>query len=391
MSFKIGSPAPEKHLNSSDESDQASNFFLLFLAFPFFLTLFGLIILYSTSYDRGSALFIKQLIWAITAMATAFVVLIIGYKRIMELSLYILILVAFLLIIPRFFPPVKGAYRWIKLPGGFSIQPSEFAKIAVVLFLARFCARRQMRINKLKNTLICLAVLMFFAMLVAGVGKDLGTTFLICFSAWALFWVAGMRLLVLIGLPLVLIPTGLLYLQKFDPERWSRINIIFNPESDPEGSGYQLLNSLLALGSGGFTGLGFTESKMKAYYLPEAHTDFILAIAGEEFGFLGLMIVILFYIGLFIVAIMISIKAKTRESAFLAFGLGTLLSVQAMINIGVICGRFPTKGMPAPFISYGGSNILAAWIAVALILSVLITREQNFNNEFSAIKINTKT
>jgi len=332
--------------------------------------------LYSTSYDRGSALFIKQLIWICISLIVSLIVFFIGYKKVFDYSLLLLIIFCILLIVPRFFPPVKGAYRWIKLPGGISFQPSELAKIAIIIFFARFCSKRQMRINNIKNLLLCLGILSFISLLTYGVGKDLGTTFLILASSWAIFWAVGMRLLFIIGIPLCVIPLLLFYIKFFDPERWSRIFIISNPELDPQGSGYQLLNSMMALGSGGLTGLGFTESKMKAYYLPEAHTDFILAIAGEEFGFLGIFLIILLYFGFFITSMIISTIIKNREASLLVYGFGVLLTMQALINLGVVSGLFPTKGMPAPFISYGGSNMLAAWISVAMISSVLLSKSE---------------
>jgi len=372
--FSIINQSSEISLTPTQKNEFFSNFFLIFITFPFVLSLFGLVMLYSTSYDRGSTLFIKQLIWLFISLIGAFMVVLIGYKRIFEYSILFLAVVSVLLVLPRFFPPVKGAYRWIKFPGGVSFQPSELAKIAIIVFFARFCSTRQIRINNIKNVLLCMGVLAFISLLTWGVGKDLGTTILIIASSWAIFFAVGMRLLFLIVIPLCALPPLLFYIKIFDPERWSRIFIIFNPEADPQGSGYQLLNSIMALGSGGLTGLGFTESKMKAYYLPEAHTDFILAIAGEEFGFLGILFIILLYLGFFIISITISTIIKNREASLLVYGLGIMITIQALINLGVVSGLFPTKGMPAPFISYGGSNIFAAWISVAMISSVILSR-----------------
>jgi len=295
---------------------------------------------------------------------------------------------ALLLVIPRFFPPVKGAYRWIRLPAGISVQPSELAKITIILFLANYCALRQSSLNDWKNRAIVFSALFLMAGLVL-FGKDLGTTVLICAVAWIIFFVAGMNLRVILGIPAVLIPIGLCYIRFFDEERWSRITSFSTPESSPEGGGYQLLNSLMALGSGHWTGLGFSESKMKAYYLPEAHTDFILSIVGEELGFICLSIVIILYITLFLCSIYIAFRSKHRQGLLLAVGLGSLLALQAIINIGVISGFFPTKGMPAPFISYGGSNILMAWTAVGLILSVAGSNENIHHQPDDSINFKT--
>ena len=144
------------------------------------------------------------------------------------------------------------------------------------------------------------------------------------------------------------------------------------PEADPLGDGYQLFQSLLALGSGGWCGVGFTHSRLKLRYLPEAHTDFILAIVGEELGFAVVIGVITAYFILFFVGILIASKARTRQGRLTAFGLTFFLAVQAFINTGVICGALPTKGMPAPFISYGGSNLVVCMAALGIIFSVAL-------------------
>ncbi len=387
MSFSISSPPPGTIRQRAHGGELQPRLCLSLFSLALLLSLFGLTMLYSTSYDKGSVLFFKQMAWAGLGVFSASVSMLLGYRRFTSLSLHILVVSAILLVVPRFLPPVKGAYRWIRLPGGFSVQPSELAKIAVILFFAKFCASRQLHINSLRNLLLSLGTLCLMAILTGFVGQDLGTTLLICFVVWMMFFVAGMRLLVILGLPLLLGPPLLIAIWFFDAERWSRIATIFDPEKDPLGSGYQLLNSLMALGSGGWTGQGFTESKMKAYYLPEAHTDFILSIVGEELGYAVMLLVVVLYAAVFALSLAVSFKARLKEGMLLSFGFGTLLAAQAVINIGVISGFFPTKGMPAPFISYGGSNILMAWTAIGLVCSVAVAREPQRRLEHASIKI----
>ena len=164
----------------------------------------------------------------------------------------------------------------------------------------------------------------------------------------------------------------MLLIQKFDAMRWARLTVFMDAEAYKMTSGYQLWNSLLALGSGGWTGVGFAESRMKLLYLPENHTDFILSIVGEELGFITLLTVIAAYLILVYVGLRISVKARTRQGMLIAFGMSIFIGMQALINIGVITAAFPTKGMPAPMISYGGSNLLACLLAVACVASVAI-------------------
>jgi cell division protein FtsW len=360
-------------------------FFLLFTSVV--VSLFGLTMLYSTSYGRGNALFIKQIVWDVLGAGLALAVFLVGYRKFLSYSLYLLLFCAVLLVVPCFFSPVNGAYRWIRLPGGFSVQPSEFAKIALILFLVHYCSTKQGGLNSMKVFLPALGALMMIALLVF-LGKDLGTTFLICLVAWIIFFVAGVRIFLLSIFPLIGIPILMVYLSLFDAERLSRIKSFLNPELVSDESGYQLWNSLMALGSGHWTGLGFTESKLKAFYLPEAHTDFILSIVGEELGLITMIMVILCYITIFFSSLSISKHAVDRQGGVLAFALVVNIALQAVINIGVISGLFPTKGMPAPFISYGGSNILMCAVSVGLILSVAEKDEFSFFDAPVSLKMN---
>ncbi|HBC85527.1 MAG TPA: stage V sporulation protein E [Lentisphaeria bacterium] len=333
------------------------------------MILFGLAMLYSTSSGlSGATLFRKQMIWASAGVFGAMGIYMVGYRNIIKYSILIIAACAVLLLIARFGKPINGAYRWIQIYG-YSIQPSEFAKIALVLFLASFCSARQRFLNTIPHGIIPICLVSGLVCGLILLGKDLGTTFLLATTVWFMLFIAGIRLAYLLLAP-ALIPFVVIYLKYMDPERWSRITSFMDPESVAKDSGYQLWNSLMALGSGFWSGLGFTQSRLKWNYLPEAHTDFILSIVGEELGFIALLLVMFGYIIIMLSAVYISIMSKDRQGMLLGFGISSMLTMQAIINIGVITGSFPTKGIPAPFISYGGSNLIMCILCTGLLLSI---------------------
>jgi cell division protein FtsW len=339
------------------------------LAIVFVGVLFGLTMLYSTSsgLGKGAQYFIKQSIWVVLGTIAGSFVYWFGYERLSKYSLIILILAVLGLTAALFFPEINGAKRWIRFHS-LSAQPSEFAKFALVVYLSALLSREQRFLHSFAGvfpaSIWCLLVL-----LLVFVGDDLGTTILLAATAASMFFVAGAAIRWLVLPQFVVAPLGVLFVMH-NPERWSRLTSFMDPEKVCVGSGYQLWNSMLALGSGGWLGLGFSQSRMKEMYLPEAHTDFILSIVGEELGFVGLMFVILGYASLTLAGMWISCRAKDKKGALMAFGATTLLALQALINLGVVSGALPTKGMPAPFISYGGSNMLMALSCVGLLLSV---------------------
>lgn len=340
------------------------------------LLLFGLVVLYSTSFGiAGSSYFIKQIAWAAVSLFSFATVIIIGYKRLSDWSIYLMIGVAVLLMIADFlFPEVKGAHRWIKIPGIGNMQPSEYAKVILVLFMAKFCADRTRAIETepFKNVFMWACILAGPVIGLVLLGKDLGTTLLLIMVFFLMLYAAGLKIRYLLPWPLIGLPALFFIIKEFSPVRWSRLTTFQNPELSQAGEGYQLWLSQLALGSGNWFGVGFTESILKRKYLPEAHTDFILSIVGEELGFVWICVVIVAYIVFVMLAIGISVKARTRQGMLLAFGMASFIGLQAIINLGVISGAFPTKGMPAPFISYGGSNLLTCLTATGLVLSVAL-------------------
>lgn len=340
------------------------------------ILLFGLTMLYSTSFGSvGSTYFKKQLIWAAVGTGGLCFIIAVGYKRLSDWSLFIMGGVAVLLAVADFlFPAVKGAHRWIMVPHIGNLQPSEMAKIALCLFMAKYCAdsARAIEVAPLTKVFIpagiCCAPVIGLVLL----GKDLGTTVLLASVFLFVLFAAGVKLRYILPIPILAGPVLFFLIKHFDKMRWARLTSFMDPEGNQVDEGYQLWHSLLALGSGNWLGLGFTESRMKANYLPEAHTDFILSIVGEELGYIALCLVMAAYVVLAIFAVRISSKARTRQGMLLGFGLTCIIALQSIINIGVVSGAFPTKGMPAPFISYGGSNLVMCLSATGLLLSVAL-------------------
>jgi cell division protein FtsW len=346
--------------------------------------LFGLTVLYSTSYGvAGPMYFKKQLIWGGLGATGGIAVFLLGYKRLVALSPLFMIISIILLAIALFFPAIKGAHRWIQIPGIGSIQPSEYAKLAIALYLARYCSDKMRNINSWSFKTGFLPVCAFCGAVMGMIllGRDLGTTVLTGIVLVMILFVSGLKFRIL-SIPVLFLPPALLYgIKQVDAVRWARIKSFLNPEAYISEDGYQLWNSFLALGSGGWTGVGFMNSRLKHKYLPEAHTDFILSIVGEELGLAGMLFVVILYISFAIAGAIISMNANSRQGMILGFALTALISLQAFINIGVISGGLPTKGMPAPFISYGGSNLVVCMLATALLLSIAIeTARPGFNN-----------
>jgi cell division protein FtsW len=376
-----------KEPGETQDSSFSPSLFMVALILGFIL--FGLTMLYSTSsgIGKGYSYFIKQSMWVGVGLIPATVIYFSGYRKLAEYSKLFLILAILALMSTLFFPEVNGARRWIKLPG-MSIQPSEFAKLALILFLSQFLAKKQRFLNSFRSVLpglIWVGIVLFFILF--GIKdnfkprlEDLGTTVLLAATVWFMFFAAGMRIKWLLLPPAVVIPLLSTYIYFFDRPRLNRLLSFLDPEAVNEESGYQLWNSLLALGSGGWTGMGFTESRMKAMYLPEAHTDFILSIVGEELGFLCMFFVLAGYAAITVFGIWISVRTENKSKMLLGLGATSLITLQAIINLGVVSGALPTKGMPAPFISYGGSNMVMAMCCIALLLCIDKERKMTSDN-----------
>lgn len=340
------------------------------------LTFFGLTMIYSASYGSQEMRFFKsQIFWIVIGIAGGTFSYYIGYKKLTEWSPLMVIGVLILLGIALFSKEVNGAHRWIfiNLPGlSMSIQPSEFAKVVMALFVSGYCSKNFRTLPYLFNRNGLGKIFLISGTVLGSIvaGGDLGTTVLVAAMIGCILFAAGMPIRYVL-LALVFVGIIAAYIYFFDAERLSRAITWLNPQEYKKKDGYQLWMSLMALGSGGWTGMGFLGSRFKAKYLPEQHTDFILSVVGEELGFLTvLFLVIGGYVLLVFSALKISLNAKNRTSMLLGFGITSFIAFQAIINMIVIAGLGPTKGMPAPFISYGGSNMVVCMTSIGILLSI---------------------
>lgn len=338
------------------------------------LVIFGLVMLYSASFGVvGAQYFRKQLMWAALGLVGGSGIILIGYRNLVKYSPIFLIVSVLMLFVARFgFAPVKGAYRWIKL-GPVSIQASEFAKLSLALFVAKYCSEniRTFSLFKFDGGMIKILAVIFGVCATIIMGKDFGMTVLTLSMAFATLFAAGLFLRYLV-IPFALMAVGAVYIYFFDAMRLARVTTFMHSDELQSGSGYQLELGKIALGSGNWLGVGFLESRMKAKYLPEHHTDFILSIVGEELGFVGILFVIICYLIYGIAALKISCRASDRCGNILGVALFCSVIIQALINLAVVSGSAPTKGMSAPFLSYGGSNMLTNLFATALLASIAL-------------------
>ncbi|MGB8510270.1 MAG: putative lipid II flippase FtsW [Pyrinomonadaceae bacterium] len=341
------------------------------------LALFGVIMVYSASAVVASSenhnqyhYVVRQGVWTLAGLGVMLLAMRFDYTRLRAPAIaYGLLGLTILMLVAVFaFSPVNGARRWIKF-AGFSMQPSEIAKLALAIFLARFLERRAGDEDSLRRTFLpCMAVTGALALLILK-EPDLGTAMMLAVICVSILLTAGARLkhLALAAAPALVGLAGMLI---FVPFRLKRILVFLNPWSDPQGAGYQVVQSLLAVGSGGVHGLGFTEGRQKMFFLPFAHSDFIYAVVGEELGLLGGLAVIALF-GLFLWRGMrAALGAPDRFGMLLGMGIVTGIVAQALFNISVVLAIVPTKGIPLPFISYGGSSLVPTLASVGVLLNI---------------------
>jgi cell division protein FtsW len=264
--------------------------------------------------------------------------------------------------------PINGTRRWIDL-GLFSVQPSEFAKIGLVVALAALLSRRQGELDDVKRTLLPVAGLLALLAGLVLLQPDFGTAVAYFAIAGAMLFYAGLRLRWFAGGLLLVLPALVAYAWSA-PYRRARILAFLHPESDPQGTGYQALQSLIAVGTGGLSGLGLGDGKQKLFFLPYPYTDFIYAIVGEELGLIGCVVVLGLFGLVFARGMRAAVNAPDAFGRLLGVGLAVMIVVQALVNISVVLALLPTKGIPLPFLSYGGSALWADLIAVGVLLNV---------------------
>ncbi|MBI3333641.1 MAG: putative lipid II flippase FtsW [Candidatus Omnitrophica bacterium] len=268
---------------------------------------------------------------------------------------------------------VSGASRWFRL-GAFSVQPSEFAQLAIILYLADVLSRKRRVLENFFQGVLPPLVVLGVTLLLIVVEPDLGTAVALGVVALLLFFIAGVRRRVLVSLLLLAVPlvVGLVILK---PYRVHRVMAYLNPWADPEGIGFQLIQSLVALGSGGVMGVGLGESRQKLFYLPAAHTDFIFSVIGEELGLVGGTVVLILLGFLFWYGIRLALQSPDAFGAFAGLGVIFLLALETLVHVGVTTGAIPTKGLPLPFISYGGTALVVNLMSVAVLLNLARPRQ----------------
>ncbi|MEI8234466.1 MAG: putative peptidoglycan glycosyltransferase FtsW [Verrucomicrobiota bacterium] len=278
------------------------------------------------------------------------------------------VLAAALLVVCFAFPKVNGSHRWIRL-GAFSLQPSELGKLAAIAFLAFWYQRFEAEsATFLKGIIYPLGIVGILLALIAP-EVDLGTTAILGCTTFVMLFVAGAKWRYLLPLPALGV-AGILFAAIHIPERLKRLLAFLDLENHKEGGGYQQWNGLIALGSGGVDGLGLGNGRQKFSFLPEAHTDFILPTIGEELGLVFTLLIVFCYVVMIISGIAISLNARERFGTLMGVGITVILALQAAMNIGVTTAVLPNKGIPLPFISYGGSNLLFCLLGVGILLSI---------------------
>jgi cell division protein FtsW len=348
------------------------------------LCLLGAVMIFSASavtaehqYGRPYIFLLRQSAWLVLGIVGMFALMRTDYRRLREPAVVCTaVCVVLLMLVGTFFLDKSHAtHRWIKF-GPVGIQPSELAKLTIILYLAWFLDMKRrsaaaMEFNKedfLQTILPAVGPILIFVMLIVA-QPDLGTSVDIVLIATAILFVAGLSWKWLLVGGAAALPALYLLISHVS-YRQARLMAFLNPDADPLGAGFQLLQSLIAVGSGGFTGVGLMESKQKLFYLPEAHTDFIYAVICEELGFIGAMIVIALFGVYAWRGIRAAYAAPDSFGRLLALGITAMVMCQALINFVVVLGLVPTKGIPLPFISYGGSNVLVMLLATGVLLNI---------------------
>ncbi len=280
-------------------------------------------------------------------------------------------LIVLLLIAVFFFPAVNHAHRWMRIFGQ-SLQPSEMFKPLAVMIVAWWMLRYQEAWSRRQESIPKLVVLCLILALPLGLivlEPDFGTTFLITLVALLIVFMGGAPRWIFVVVTPILAVIGFFFV-RFSPYRWARVTSFMRPEADPLGSGHQAIQSLIAVGNGGITGVGWGASMQKLNYLPEAHSDFIYAVISEEAGFLGSVIVLLLFVGILWRGYHIARRVREGYMRLCAMGFTLLLVMQAFMNISVVLSLAPNKGIPLPFISYGSSSLMASLASLGLLLAI---------------------
>lgn len=342
------------------------------------LIVFGIIMIYSSSsiwaeYKFNDAFkYVKnQALFAFIGTFLMIIISKIDYKfyynkasKIFLISIILLVLV----LIPGIGSVRNGSRSWFGI-GSFGVQPSEFAKLSLIILASKYLTKSNKFVKDIKKGVIPILALLFLVFGLIMLQPDFGTGMIIVVSILSLLYIAGVNIKFFIGLGLLGV-IGITFLILIAPYRMDRITSFVDPWNDPLGTGFQIIQSLYAIGPGGLLGMGFLKSRQKQFYLPEPQTDFIFSIISEEFGVLGVVIVTSLFVSILYLGIKIALNSKDNFAKYLAFGLLFQMLIQAVMNLAVVIGLIPVTGVTLPFLSYGGSSLLISMVSIGIILSI---------------------
>jgi cell division protein FtsW len=345
---------------------------------PIFFLGLGTIMIYSSSsifaaqrfYD--SAYFLKkQLLFGVCGLFSMFIVMRIPYRIYGKLAYFfwgLSIMLLIMVLIPGIGTTVGGASRWLRF-GAISFQPSEFAKLSLIILLSHSLAKKEHKIKSFSIGVLPHLMFVLPLCILINMQPDFGTVILIMVLLYSLLFVAGVPLRYLAVLGTIFIAGGFLTIVSTE-YRLERLLAFMNPWEHYHDSGFQVIQSYLAFGAGGIWGTGLGNGSQKLFYLPEPHTDFIFSVVGEELGFIGIVGILLLFGILLYCGVQVSIHASNLFGTYLSMGVIFLITMQALINMGVVIGLLPTKGTTLPFISYGGTSLLINMIGIGIILGI---------------------
>src|SRR5437868_9902317 len=349
---------------------------VLFIA-TLLLVAVSVVMVYSASapmaldrFGRATRFLTTQAMWAVLGIAMMTLVMRVDYRHYRE-PVFIwtgLAFVAFALVAVYFRAPINGARRWFGV-GGIGVQPSELSKLVAIFFIAALLERRMHRIDDIPYALLPIAILVIGLVALILPEPDFGTSMALLMIAAVMVFAAGLNYRYVAGVVLCALPA--LYIVVMGSAYRRRRTLAFlNPWDDPLGDGFQIIQSLIAVGTGGVWGRGLMNGVQKLFYLPEPHTDFIYSVISEELGLVGATAVIVCFAIITWRGMRIALRAPDAFGAFLALGLTTMVAVQAFVNISVVLGLMPTKGLPLPFVSAGGSSLLINLVGMGILLNV---------------------
>lgn len=321
-------------------------------------------------FDSQHRFLVRQAVFVLVGAALMFGAMRVDYHRYRNPAIiWTLLGVTLVLLLAVFgFPEINGTRRWISIPG-FTLQPAEIAKLAAVFFTAALLERRMHRVNDARYALVPIGLMVIVLSGLILAQPDFGTSVALAGVVLAMVFAAGLsfRYLAVAGTVAVCVGAAAIQLA---PYRLRRFTSFLNPDADPFDSGFQLRQSLIAVGSGGTSGRGFMDGVQKLFYIPEPHTDFIYAVIAEETGLIGATLLLLCFVIIALRGIRTALRAPDRFGALLAVGLTAMLAAQALVNISVVIGLLPTKGIPLPFVSNGGSSMIVSLLAMGILLNI---------------------